>query len=392
MSGAVISDIVAPRQWAPRGSVVSALTGLAQTGTPREGAALLLDIGTDDFLRYFDAEILGDLVTNGGATCRFFEGAYGSGKTHLLSLIQTRAVARGMCVVRTDLSQALSLEDWQGIVQHVLEKIECQIRGRRVTSLPRVLTALTAAGMTNVSRLKSTPLPHGGFHRAMSLVVSGEIDDADAQRELFAFLSGGSVSTARLKQVGVRGVRGALSKRNAEHVLRTVINGLRALGVPGTVLLFDEAERAFHVARSTPSVRVRAAANLMRRLVDACATGGVVGTAAIFAVLPRFVESCAMAYDALGQRLASTPDGNQWAWRWPVLPVEELSTTDGPDAFVEASIARFAELIGHCGGDGTAAQVELSTRGRAVLERNAGSGYRRELMKLLATVSLQYIK
>ena len=42
---------------------------------------------------------------------------------------------------------------------------------------------------------------------------------------------------------GIRGVKAPLSKRNAEHVMNTVATTLHALGVPGTLLAFDENEQ-----------------------------------------------------------------------------------------------------------------------------------------------------
>src|SRR4051812_40870847 len=90
----------------------SLLEDLAQYGVPPAGAAPLIDIGTGDYLEFFGSEILDQLVASGGSTCRFFEGPYGSGKTHLLQLMEDQALKRQMAVVRLDLSQALSLEDW----------------------------------------------------------------------------------------------------------------------------------------------------------------------------------------------------------------------------------------------------------------------------------------
>ncbi|WP_373064703.1 BREX system ATP-binding domain-containing protein, partial [Gemmatimonas sp.] len=88
--------------------MVDALEQLAQYGVPSQGAARLLDVGSAEFLRYFERETLDDFVCRGGATCKLFEGAYGSGKTHLLHLLHDLALSKGMAVVKTDLSQALS--------------------------------------------------------------------------------------------------------------------------------------------------------------------------------------------------------------------------------------------------------------------------------------------
>lgn len=374
----------------PRESIVRALVGLAQTGTPGPDGAQVLDVGTSEFMEYLEDEVLVELVAAGGATCRFFEGAYGAGKTHLLSLVQARAVKRGMCVVRVDLSHALSLEDWHAITTFVLEKLELVVAGRRVVSLPRILEALAADGRARATRLAATPLPHRGVARAMFLIASRQAEAPAAREVLAAYLTGEPVTQQRFREAGISGVRGALSRRSAELVMRTVLNGLRALGVPGTVLLFDEAEHAFQVTRGVPSQRLRTAANLMRRFIDACATGGLTGVLAVFAVLPGFVHNCALAYDALGQRLDSG-DGAAAAWRSPVLEVDDLSSTPTHEDFVEAAVDRFVTLLEAAGADGQQARPAFEAQGRFALEQHAGSGYRRDLIKRLATVAVSHL-
>ncbi len=94
-------------------SVRASLEKLAEHGTPPPGASPIIDVGTDSFVEFFADEVIDGLIATGGSTCRFFEGAYGSGKTHLLQLLEMRARDRGMAVVRLDLSQALSLADWR---------------------------------------------------------------------------------------------------------------------------------------------------------------------------------------------------------------------------------------------------------------------------------------
>jgi hypothetical protein len=111
---------------APPAPVVvrAALEQVAQYGVLGHTAAELLDVGTGPFLAYIEREVFGDLVAQGGATCRFFEGSYGSGKTHLLRLLGDRAAARGLAVVQTELSRDLGLEDWSLITRHILERVE----------------------------------------------------------------------------------------------------------------------------------------------------------------------------------------------------------------------------------------------------------------------------
>ena len=75
-----------------------------------------------------------------------------------------------MAVVRTDLSQALSLEDWRGIVKHILQNIETRdSMGQLVRGLPRVLAVGRELFSARGTDIRKAELPHSGFARAFQL-------------------------------------------------------------------------------------------------------------------------------------------------------------------------------------------------------------------------------
>lgn len=374
-----------------RDEIVDALEQLAQYGVPGPGTAALLDVGSAAFVHYFEDEVLDSLVFHGGATCKIFEGAYGSGKTHLLQLLDDLARRRGMAVVRTDLSQGLSLENWQLIAQHILQNVEVRTSTGTARSLPNVLDALARDGRLNLDRLNAINLPHQGFANAIAqMSPSARLSD-EGRVLVTRFLMGERVSVAQLKANGVSGVKHPLSGRNAELVIKTVLAALFRLGVPGTLLLFDENEQTFAFSRSTPPRRVVIAANLLRRLIDASANGSLTATVAVFAVLPGFVESCALAYAALGQRLQSGPPGGKIGWRSPVIPVQAVCSMSDPDAFLDGLIVQATALLAHCGVDGSGQLDAFRAAGRGVLARNAGSGSRRDVVKRIALLALNQL-
>lgn len=369
------------------------LANLADRGTPGLEIANLIDVGTGKFVSYLDAEILGDLLEHGGATCRFFEGPYGSGKTHLLTLIQRRAADRGMAVVRVNITTALPLEDWQQITRYILEHIELTIGDRTASSLPGILELLGSLRRADLDTFGRTPLPHGGFAEAMRLIVRGTSLTNEGRHALNSFLMGEKVTLSTFRLAGVTGVRSPLTARTSELILRTILNGLWALGVPGTVLLFDETERGFSTRTASAKQKTETAANLMRRFIDACTTSGLQGVFAVFAVLPGFVQSCALAYEALGQRLMTYDEDPTTSvpWRRPVLPVEAVSATTDRTDFLTGAADAFIGVAIHCGlrkEHAAGLRRELLSAGRGVLSRNAGSGYRRELVKSFAAITL----
>lgn len=374
-----------------RDEVVEALEQLAQFGVPSQGAARLFDVGSDEFIRYFEREVFDELIANGGSTCKIFEGSYGSGKTHLLQLLEDSALDRGMAVVRTDLSQALNLEDWHLITQHVLQNIELKTPRGIVRSLPRVLDALGKSGTADIGALRTGILPHVGFARAMALACDPRDMRHDTRQLLAKYLQGEKVSATALKADGVSGVKHPLSRRNAELVLKTVLAGLQRLGLPGTVLLFDEMEKTFTFKRHAPPKKVVAGANLLRRLIDASANRSLVSTAIVFAVLPDFVDNCSLAYAALGQRLRRPPADGRIGWRWPVLKVENITTERDPGAFVTALVARHETVLSSLGVNLNGARQEMIDGGTRTLLQHAGSDYRRYVAKKIATLALSHI-
>lgn len=367
----------------PRREVVrDALEVVAQTGVPGQHAAAILDIGTGPFVRFFGAEILDDLIFRGGATCRFFDGSYGSGKTHLLRLLGEHAVGQGMATVQTELSPDLGLEDWKAITRYILQKLEVRIADDSYCGLPLILEGLRRHGLADAGALRKAGLPHAGFQAAMVHAVT----EATVAGQLHRYLLGDRVTATQLKGAGLTDVKDPLSRRNAEQVLNTVVGGLFHLGVPGTLLLFDENEKTLNGSRPKGKI----ASNLMRRLIDACATGGLMGTAVVFAVLPGFIDHAIEEYQALGQRIEMMREPESApAWRWPVLPIEAVSTVRDPDEFLRQAVERFSRLVTHCGGDkGGGGKAALLANGRELLAGHPGADYRRPLMKRLAIVAI----
>jgi hypothetical protein len=291
-----------------------------------------------------------------------------------------------MVVVQTELSRDLGLEDWSLITKHILERLEVTIGGTTVRSLPDILSAIGRGGLSGVAALRRAHLPHAGFRAAMLRAVG----EPNLPQPLRAYLRGEKVGAAQLKRAGIAGIKDPLSRRNAEQVLNTALGGLHHLGLPGTVLLFDENERTLATDRAALSKRLQVAANVMRRFIDGCTTGGIVGTLAVFAVLPGFLENCTRLYPALGQRLEMARDPDQPpAWRWPVLPVEAVGATPSPEAFLDGITDRLAALVAASGTAPDGLADAMHAAGTEVLAEQAGAGYRRPLMRRLAALALE---
>ena len=373
-------------------AIRDALEQIAQYGVLGDGNPWLIDVGSDAFISCFEREILDDLVQHGGSTCRFFEGSYGAGKTHLLRLLGETARARGMVTARMDLTHEIGLDDWRLIAAYVLSNLEVTIGDVSARGLPDILSALAASGEANIEALRAAHLAHTGFQAAMIRAATATPSATRAMPPVLrSYLLGSRVSLSALKHGGVRGVKDPLVSKNAEQVLSTVLGGLFHLGLPGTLLLFDENESSLFSKRAIVPRKLQAAANIMRRLIDGCTTGELVGTVAVFAVLPGFLDTCAQQYPALGQRLEMPRRVSEPSWRWPIMPVTSATSLPEPEDFLEAMLGHFQQMLQDSGCD--LARVErivdqMSAEGETLLASQAGSGYRRPLMKHLATLAL----
>ena len=369
-------------------ATLTALETMATSGLPPTTQPDLFDVGSGPFLDVVEDELFDRLVSRGAATCRFVEGPYGAGKTHLLRLMTRRALDRGMAVLSAELSADLNIESWDAVTRFVLQRIQLHDGDQLVTGLPAVLRALGARDIDQ-ERLASMPAPHPSFRNAMLVGLRPDALTSEAASLLDRYLEGQRIASGKLRMAGIRDVKDPLSKRNAEHVLNTALMTLYGLGVPGTVLAFDETERTLVTYGYAASRKVLIAANLMRRMIDACPTGRVFGALVVFAVLPDFLERSAMAYPALGQRLRTRMTTDTTPWRSPVLRVDDIGIVTDPEAFLEHAAVRFSRIPnGLRDADRESLRSELVRAGAEVLEKHAGSGYRRPLMKQLAATTL----
>lgn len=377
---------------AMKDEILGALEILAQYGVPRAESAHLFDVGTGPYLDYFEHEVIDSFLVQGGATCRFYEGAYGAGKTHLLQLLKTLALRKGMIVASTDLSQAIKLEDWRQITEYIMQHMEAVVAGERVRSLPDILAAMSRNGMLQLSNLQRNNTVHPGYYNALYWAAQAQHLEPDAQRCLREYLLGKKVSVAEFRRYNLSGIKGQLSSRNAELVLKTITSGLYMLGVPGVLLLFDENERTLNSNSTVPPKKHRMAANLMRRLIDGCTTGLLTGTGVLFAVLPGFLEHCSNAYPALGQRLQIVRGGlPRRAWRVPIQMLDKINVIEDQHVFMEQTIEMLMKHVQVLSGTVVGLHELLQSAGEQVLQYNVGMGYKRELMKMLASTSLQYM-
>lgn len=364
--------------------VIEALKTIAQHGHLTDERSALIDVGTTKYINFFEEEILDTFISQGGATCRFYEGPSGSGKSHLLSLLYHLGIKKGYIIYRTALSDDLPLDDWQGITKEILANMEMVIGSQHIQSLPNILKELSKNPQYQIDKLGKTPLPHEGIRKAMIYAMKHSQGLDETQWEVLSRYILGEKTTAKdFRSVNFTSIlKGSLTKRNAEVFLKTVLTSLHMIGVPGLLLLFDENNKTLTTSPTRPSHKFKKAANLIRRLIDGTTNGTLVGTGVVFAVLPGFFKHVNDTYPALGQRLMMNRNVAEGiGWRSPVLPIQSVNETESPEEFLRGMV----ELLLRYFQVRESMKEELYRLGEEVLEAHAGADYRRALIKRLAT-------
>lgn len=382
------------------GKVKDLLFTLSETGTPRSGTAGVIDVGTGQFVDTVEKEVVDEYIARGGSTCMFIQGSHGSGKSHILQLIEDRALGEGFVVCRIELGEDLGFERWDQITKHFLENCYIRFGDRHIRNLPRIMEYLGDEGLVDLADFERTQMVHPCFKRAIQHAIDRSDLDEEAWRVLYRYLLGERVLVRDLRDAGLKGVRKSLTQNNAEQVLNTALNSIHCLGFRGVILLFDETDRNWLSSRKPTPRAVRIAANLIRRFIDSCSTGEIHGTLAVFAVLPNFIRDCMDCYPALGQRLEFQRENDgRIAWRWPILPVNGANSLfmniDDPfeqrRIFLDNAKVRFRDLVEICGGTTDGIEEEFEERGLSELKKWAGEEYKRAIIKILASLSIARI-
>jgi hypothetical protein len=378
-------------------TVYNVLFTLAQFGDPPDGAAPIIDVGTSEFMEYFDQEIFSSFLQEGGSTCRFFEGTYGSGKTHILQLIEHLALENGYAVCHIDLKRDLSFERWDQITLHILENSYMKINGDIVKRFPDIIEQLGRYHSKKIDGFSKLSLHHPCLHRAIIYGLQRSNLNQEEWAVLRRFLLGEKVYVLDLKHAGFRGVKKCLNNRNAEQFLNTFLNSMYYITGKGTVLLLDETDQQWRSQRPVP-LKVQVASNLIRRFIDDCSNGSLKGTLAVFAVLPAFIRDCIECYPALGQRL-EVPTMTSDAWRWPVLHVNQVNVdllmeedeVMKRQAFLTHAIDKFEHLVEYCKGNTQHLREEFKEKGNEVLQNCLDDHFKRELIKTFSSLAVKRI-
>ncbi len=368
------------------------LDRMGSTGQPPERGARLVNVATEDLLEILRAEYLVPMRTSGrNSSFKLVQAPFGGGKTHFLHCLRELAWSEGFSTALVGLSPKECPFDRPVLiyraVARMLELPVQDIEEQPQPGLPAVLRRVArrraeAAGKEAFLRwldeeFAEAPVESLAVLRAVRGFLEAELaSDRDAREELGDYLLGEKVDPEVPKRYRLRE---QLDDENAFRWLRSVVQCLAHLGLPGVVLMFDEMDRNM----SLGTRRRRDIGDNLRQMIDYCGQSLLPGVLWCYAVPPEFMTTIVPEYPALAQRLEGL---GHFAAASPLQPVIDLDRLPvAPTDLLTAIGMRLLDLA-RCAHGEAALDADLQARNLETLavelgERQLESGTRRQFVR-----------
>ncbi len=292
---------------------------LGEGGQPPEFGLSRINVGNESYLNVLEHEYFQSLLKQ-GSSFKLVQGYFGGGKTHFLHCVRELAWKYGFAAASVELSPAEcpyddALKVYQNVASHLMLE-------------PESITAAPELGICNIIRKvidkkldeaaqQNGADPKGAVtawmtrtlarawcesHSCRRAVVEFAQaylkNDFNLEQILEAWLLGENIAVPELKTCGVYE---QITKSNGFTMMRSLLQMIVALGLPGTVLLFDEVDRNLSVSAR----RSHIIGDNLRQVVDLCGRHQLPHTLFMYAVPPEFMRTVVPDYPALYQRLKS---------------------------------------------------------------------------------------
>ncbi len=317
--------------WTPR-QVRSIVERMGETGQPPERGAMLVNVGTDDVLEVLRQEYLIPIREDGrNSSFKLVQATFGGGKTHFLHCLREISWAEGFIVSLVGISpKECPFDDTLLVYQAVAKHLELppkaigkpSTRGVELVLIRLLQDKIAESGEEAVRQwlrmeFKRSQIESHALRRAVWLFLEAVLDGDDEKEELLtAYLRGDHVSAA---ERGELRLREELDSKSAFRFLRSLIQVMRELGVPGMVLLFDEMDRVMSLSVK----RRKAIGDNLRQMIDHCGQATLPALLWVYAVPPEFMTTVVPEYPALEQRLRGA---GRFSLASPLEPVIDLES------------------------------------------------------------------
>lgn len=297
--------------------------------------------------------ILGDLrtVAEGGAGIRLISGRYGDGKSFLLQLVRSYALARNFAVMDADLSpeRRLAGSNGQGVATYreLVKNLSTRTRpegGALASALERWISSIqskVASLGLDPSSETFTATVEAEIHRTVA-EVADMTHAFDLGQAISAYWRGHRSGERALQEQCLRWLRAEYTSRAEarrdlgvssivddsswyDH-LKLLASFLRSIGYTGLVVIIDEAVNLYKI---THSVNRNANYEKLLMIFNDTMQGGAHHLEVLIGATPQTIQDQRRglhSYEALRSRLEgrSLPGGLQ-DYSAPVLPLQSLT-------------------------------------------------------------------
>lgn len=373
------------------------LDRMGSTGQPPERGAHLVNVGTDEYLDVLLHECLKPIKDRiASSTFKLIQAPFGGGKTQFLRSLREIAWKEGFATVPVGLSpKECPFDRSDAIYRAVARSIEYPPGGLEdepQMGLERFLERVAeerigeagreAFGEWVADELRRAELESRAFRRASYLWFTAYLEnDLDEQNLLMDYLMGEALPKAELSS---RRLTEELTDKVAFRWLRSLTRLVHVLGLPGTVMLFDEMDRNM----SLPVKRRRAVGDNLRETIDQCGQERILpGVVWCYAVPPEFMDTVVPEYPALAQRLRGVMSFSSVVHQQPIIDLDRLPLE--PEAMYRLIGTKMLELAERA-YDWSSDRTLQSANLRALADRfdaaSLEAGARRRFVKAVAAM------
>lgn len=238
-----------------------AIVETLRIGVPPATGALALTVGREAMLAHLSQDLI--RVGDGKPRLIFVVGDYGTGKTHILRVLQEYAQRHSFATALVELSRReCPLHDLSLLYQKVVQNLEVRLDGA-ASNLESLLSHWASrirhlAQHDRPAALSRLTLLHHDLQAALTSYFCEEAGASSLRtRRSIEWLMGATLSARERAAIGVSS---DICERNAIQLLGSLGLMMREAGLQGMVLLLDEVDPTLSFAQ--PSHGVRAARNL----------------------------------------------------------------------------------------------------------------------------------
>lgn len=324
---------------------------VGETGQPPERNALAVNVGTEELLEVLREEYLLPIRELGrNSSFKLVQAPFGGGKTQFLHCLREVAWDLGFGTALVGVSpKECPFDDPVQIYREVARRLELPPGGPEEEPDPGIEVVLRQVAEARVAQhgeaavrswlreeLSHARVDSHSFRRAAVLLMEAVLDGRDEREDdLAAFLRGERLGREEMSKLRLRE---PLEDTNAFRYLRSLVQVLRALDLPGVVLLFDEMDRVM----SLTTKRKKAIGDNLRQMIDHCGQSTLPALLWVYAVPPEFMTNVVPEYPALEQRLKGASRLSRTSPLQPIIDLDRLSLS--PSELFEKIGWRLLEL------------------------------------------------